>query len=259
MAGGMDAEGDCAAAGGADGGADECCGGVVAGGCEGLGDGGGIAGPGRRRGAMNGMKAGAGGTREGKGLRLPWWAAGLALALGYAGWIGVGLMRQGRALEQQLAAARASAPRPADVEAERVRVMVLERELAEVRAGVDPLRQELSRLAGTWTNTAARLEGAEALAGLWSRHGLRLEEHVVVTGDAALTPALQQLVDRARVVVGKGQHPALWEVRLRGAYLAMLGALEELARSDLAAVPMSLEMRPVEGRNEKEWRVRLWQ
>lgn len=208
---------------------------------------------------MNAARAGAGGAREGKGRRLPWWAAGLALAMGYMGWMGVGLVRQGRALEQQVAAARASAPRPADVEAERVRVLVLERELAEVRAGMEPLRQELSRLAGTWTNTAARLEGAEALAGLWSRHGLRLEEHVAVTGDAALTPALQQLVDRARVVVGKGRHPALWEVRLRGAYLAMLGALEELARSDLAAVPMSLEMRPVEGRNEKEWRVRLWQ
>lgn len=208
---------------------------------------------------MNEMKGGARGGPGAKGRGLPWWAAGLALALGYAGWMGVELMRRGRALEQQLATARTSAPRPADVEAERVRVMVLERELVEVRVGVEPLRQELSRLAGTWTNTAARLEGAEALAGLWSRHGLRLEEHVAVTGDAALTPALQQLVDRARAVVGKGRHPALWEVRLRGAYLAMLAALEELARSDLAAVPMSLEMRPVEGRNEKEWRVRLWQ
>lgn len=208
---------------------------------------------------MSGTKGGLVGAREGTRRRLPWWAAGLALAMGYMAWMGVGLVRQGRALEQQVAAARASAPRPADVEAERVRVWVLERELAEVRAGMDPLRQELARLGGAWTNTAARLEGAESLAGLWSRHGLRLEEHVAVTGEAALTPALQQLVDRARVVVGKGRHPALWEVRLRGAYLAMLGALEELARSDLAAVPMSLEMRPVEGRNEKEWRVRLWQ
>ena len=208
---------------------------------------------------MSGRKGGSVGAREGTRRRLPWWAAGLALALGYMGWMGIRVMRQGRALEQQLATARTSAPRPADVEAERVRVMVLERELGEVRTGMEPLRQELARLGGAWTNTAARVEGAEALAGLWLRHGLRLEEHVAVAGDAALTPALQQLVDRARVVVGKGRHPMLWEVRLRGAYLAMLGALEELARSDLAAVPMSLEMRPVEGRNEKEWRVRLWQ
>ena len=194
-----------------------------------------------------------------KPRRLPWWVPGVALAMGYAGWMGVGVMRRGVALEQQVTAARASAPRPADVEAGRVRVMVLERELAEVRAAMEPLRQDLARLGAAWTNTAARLEGAEALAGLWSRHGLSLEEQWAVTGEAALTPPLQQLVDRARVVVGKGRHPALWEVRLRGAYLGMLGALEELARSELAVVPMSLEMRPVEGRHEKEWRVRLWQ
>ncbi|MEI6341079.1 MAG: hypothetical protein WCR07_03910 [Verrucomicrobiota bacterium] len=207
---------------------------------------------------MNGT--GAGEQRAGKnGLRRAWWAPALAVAMGYAGWMGVGMARQGRALEQQVQAVRAAAPRPGDVEAERVRGIVLERDVSEVRAALEPLRQELARLGGAWTNTAARLAGAEELARLWERHGMRLEEQAAIAGDAALTPSLQQLVDRARVVVGKGRHPALWEVRLRGSYLGMLGSLEELARSELAAVPMSLEMRGIEGRVEKEWRVRLWQ
>ena len=46
LAGGMDVEGDCAATWGSDGGPDECCGGVIEGGCSDVGDGRGLAGPG---------------------------------------------------------------------------------------------------------------------------------------------------------------------------------------------------------------------
>ena len=207
---------------------------------------------------MNGGREDRAGKRE--GLRgMAWWGPSLAVLVGYMAWIGVGAVRDARVVRRQIEAARVSAPRPADIEAERVRGDVRARELAEARASMGPLREELSRLGSTWTNGASRLRGAEDLARLWGRHGLRLEEQAWVTGEAGLTPPLQQLVDRARVVLGKGRHPVLWEVRLRGSYMGMLGALEELAGSSLAAVPLSLGMRVVEGRSEKEWRLRLWQ
>ncbi len=203
------------------------------------------------------------GGNDGMRGRVPSWLVrrgpAMVALMAYLGWSGVGAVREQRTLQGKIDAARASAPRPADIEAERVRAVELARELDEARGGLATLRGDLARLGGTWTNAVARLAGAEELAALWGRHGLRLEEQALVTGDASLPPTLQQLVDRARAVMGKGRHPVAWEVRLRGGYMGMLGALEELAVAEVAVVPLSLAMRALEGSDDKEWRLRLWQ
>jgi hypothetical protein len=164
-----------------------------------------------------------------------------------------------KALDAQVQAARGRAPRPIDVEAERVRGVLLGRDLEKARAELKPLREELGRLTASWTNSTDRLMGSDMLSALWSRHGLRLQEQAALTNEAILAPALQQLADRARSTLGPGRYPVLWEVKLQGGFLNMLEALDELSRSDVAAVPVALEMSDTPNQPGKTWKIRLWQ
>ena len=164
-----------------------------------------------------------------------------------------------KGLDQQVQAARLRAPKPIDVEVERVRGVLLTRELEKARAELKPLREELGRLTASWTNSTDRLMGSDMLSALWSRHGLKLQEQTAQTNEAVLAPALQQLADRARTTLGPGRYPVLWEVKLQGGFLNMLEALDELSRSDVAAVPIALEMSDTPNQSGKTWKIRLWQ
>lgn len=164
-----------------------------------------------------------------------------------------------KGLDQQVQMARSKAPRQIDVESERVRGILLTRELEKARAELKPLRDELGRLTSSWTNSTDRLLGSDMLSALWARHGLRLQEQSSLTNESVLAPALQQLADRARSTLGPGRYPVLWEVRLQGGFLNMLEALDELSRSDVAAVPVALEMSDTPNQPGKTWKIRLWQ
>lgn len=164
-----------------------------------------------------------------------------------------------KGLDQQVQMARSKAPRQIDVESERVRGILLTRELEKARAELKPLRDELGRLTSSWTNSTDRLLGSDMLSALWARHGLRLQEQASLTNESVLAPALQQLADRARSTLGPGRYPVLWEVRLQGGFLNMLEALDELSRSDVAAVPVALEMSDTPNQPGKTWKIRLWQ
>jgi hypothetical protein len=164
-----------------------------------------------------------------------------------------------KALNAQVEAARTKAPRKIDVEAERVRGILLTRDLEKARAELKPLREELGRLTSSWTNSTDRLMGSDMLSALWVRHGLKLQEQTALTNQAILAPALQQLADRARATLGPGRYPVLWEVQLQGGYMNMLDALDELSRSDVAAVPVALEMSDTPNQPGKSWKIRLWQ
>lgn len=164
-----------------------------------------------------------------------------------------------KALSQQVEAARAKAPRKTDVEDEQARGRMLQIDLEKARAEIKPIREELGRLTASWTNSTDRLMGSDMLSALWSRHGLRLQEQLSVTNESVLAPALQQLADRARSTLGPGRYPVLWEVKLQGGFLNMLDALEELSRSDVAAMPVALEMSDAPNQPGKLWKLRLWQ
>ncbi len=164
-----------------------------------------------------------------------------------------------KALAIQVETAREKAPKQLDIEAERARAKRLQRDLDKGRAELQPLREELGRLTASWTNSTERLVGNDMLSALWSKHGLLLQEQLVLTNETAVTPALQMLADRARATLGHGRYPVLWEVRLQGAFLGMLDALEELSRSDIAAVPVALEMSENPRSPGKAWKIRLWQ
>jgi hypothetical protein len=188
-----------------------------------------------------------------------WILPALGILLVY-GWFFSRLpIRRLKALDAQVRAATDRTPRPSDVEAERARGVMLERELEKVQSALARVREELSGRMSSWTNQADRLTGNDRLSGLWTRHGLRLREQVPVNDESALSPALQQLVDRARSDLGVGRHPVLWEVRLMGGYLSMLHALEELARSEVAAVVVSLQMSDEPGQTGKAWKLQIWQ
>ncbi len=164
-----------------------------------------------------------------------------------------------RAITAQVDAARAGAPSEADIVAERARATRLSRDLERAKAELQPLKEELGRLTASWTNSTERLLGNDMLSTLWSKHGLLLQEQLVLTNDTSVTPALQQLADRARATLGHGRYPVLWEVRLQGGFLNMLDALDELSRSDIAAVPVALEMSDNVRMSGKAWKLRLWQ
>jgi hypothetical protein len=164
-----------------------------------------------------------------------------------------------RALTTQLEAEQARSPRTIDIEAEKARARRLDRDLNKARAELQPLKEELGKLTASWTNSTERLLGNDMLSGLWAKHGLLLQEQQVLTNESAVTPALQQLADRARATLGHGRYPVLWEVKLQGGFLSMLDALEELSRSDIAAVPVALEMGENPRLPGKAWKIRLWQ
>jgi hypothetical protein len=154
---------------------------------------------------------------------------------------------------------QARAPKPTDIAAEQARAKRLQKDLEKARAELQPLREELGRLTSSWTNSTERLLGNDMLSALWTKHGLLLQEQVVLTNSTSVTPALQQLADRARATLGHGRYPVLWEVRLQGGFLNMLDALDELSRSDIAAVPVALEMGENARMSGKAWKIRLWQ
>lgn len=164
-----------------------------------------------------------------------------------------------RVVAAQVEAERLKAPKELDIAAERARAMQLERAVEKARAELQPLKEELGRLTASWTNSTERLLGNDMLSSLWSRHGLLLQEQTVLTNVTSVTPALQQLADRARATLGHGRYPVLWEVRLQGGFLDMLDALDELSRSDIAAVPVALEMGENPTMPGKAWKLRLWQ
>ncbi len=168
-------------------------------------------------------------------------------------------MERLRAVRAEVEAERAKAPKPTDIAAERARGMRLQKDLEKARAELQPLKEELGRLTSSWTNSTERLLGNDMLSALWSKHGLLLQEQTVLTNGTTVTPALQQLADRARATLGHGRYPVLWEVRLQGGFLNMLDALDELSRSDIAAVPVALEMGENLRMPGKAWKIRLWQ
>ena len=164
-----------------------------------------------------------------------------------------------RAITAQVEAERERAPKQLDIASEQARAKRLRRDLDKARAELQPLKEELGKLTSSWTNSTERLLGNDMLSSLWQKHGLLLQEQTVLTNDAAVTPALQQLADRARSTLGHGRYPVLWEVRLQGGFLNMLDALDELSRSDIAAVPVAMEMGDNARMPGKAWKLRLWQ
>jgi len=168
-------------------------------------------------------------------------------------------MQRVKGLAAQVRAAEDRAPRPADVEAERIRGVFLSRELEKARAEIKPLSDELGRLTSSWTNTTDRLMGNDQLSALWSRHGLRLQEQAAMPEATVLPPALQELTTRAQATLGPARYPVLWEVTLHGGFLNMLDALDELSRSEIAAVPVAMEMSDQTKQSGKLWKLRLWQ
>jgi hypothetical protein len=164
-----------------------------------------------------------------------------------------------RKLSDQVAAARAKEPKKIELQAEEARGLQKQAELERVTKELAPIKEELERLTAAWTNSTERLVANDALAALFTKHNLVLLEQTMVTNQVKLSPALQELTDKANKNLGPGRYPVLWEVRLQGGFLSMLDALEDLARSDLAAIPMTLEMGDTPTQPGKSWKLRLWQ
>ncbi len=164
-----------------------------------------------------------------------------------------------RALTTQVELTRAKVPKPNEIPEAEARVASLQREIQLAELHVQQLRSHMSRIAVTGANNHERLVGVEDLSALWKRKGLiLLEQREIDEGSSIMPVPIQTLVAKAQRL-GRSRLPKLWELRLKGSFLELREALEELAASEIPAIPISMEMAESIGAPVKSWTLRLWQ
>lgn len=169
-------------------------------------------------------------------------------------------MLQLRGLVARINSARAKTPSDKDIANQENRVVQLYSQVKTAQQETEPLRAEVEQLMAPWINPARRGAASEVIAELWGRHSLLLQEQSpLLNAEGRLSPTLARLVQHARTAALSQHGPGLWEIKLTGGYLQMLGALQEIAASDLPSVPVSLEMANTAQRERKNWKIALWQ
>jgi len=164
-----------------------------------------------------------------------------------------------RALMAQVEVTRAKVPKPNEIPDAEARVASLQREIQRTDLNIQQVRGHMSRIAVTGANNQERLVGVEELSALWKRKGLiLLEQREIDEGSSILPVPLQTLVAKAQRM-GPSRLPKLWELRLTGTFLELREALEELAASEIPAIPLSMDMAESIGTPVKSWTLRLWQ
>lgn len=183
----------------------------------------------------------------------------LAVVIGYTLFFAKEPIQRVNALATKVEATRAQVPSPMALNEAQMRGTQLQQQIQQSENNLVPVKAELSKTTSPGTNNLERLVGNDTLSSLWKRNGLILMEQKEMEGTTAVLPAtLQVLVARAQKV-GPSRLPNLWEVKLEGTFMQMYSALDELAESDIAAVPIALDMAEAPGNPVKTWRLRIWQ
>ena len=129
----------------------------------------------------------------------------------------------------------------------------------DFEALMDAVKADLAKTTSPGTNNLERLVGNDTLSALWKRNGLILLEQKELEATTAVLPATLQVLVAKSQKVGPSRLPNLWEVKLEGTFMQMYSALDELAESDIAAVPIAMDMSEAPGNPVKTWRLRIWQ
>lgn len=183
----------------------------------------------------------------------------LAVVIGYTLFFAKEPIQRVNALAAKVEATRGQVPSPMALTEAQLRGTQLQQQIQQSENNLVPVKAELSKTTSPGTNNLERLVGNDTLSALWKRNGLILLEQRELEGTAAVLPAtLQVLVARSQRL-GASRLPNLWEVKIEGTFMQMYSALDELAESDIAAVPIALDMGEAPGNPVKTWRLRIWQ
>lgn len=163
-----------------------------------------------------------------------------------------------RTLKIEAESTRPKVPRPHEIPEAEARVASLQLEVQRVDNSLQLLQSSVSKISSAGINNQNRLVTGERLSALWKRNGLILQEQKEIEDGWSILPATLQVLASHAQRAGATQLPRMWELQLTGQFGQLQGALEELAKSDLAVVPLTLEMADSYGSPIKSWRLRLW-
>jgi len=185
------------------------------------------------------------------------WLPALVVIIGYFWLMASAPQARVKRLKQQISQAIEKAPRPLDLAEYEAKLVQLKRDLAAGEAERAKMNTNLAKLAGALGNPN-HANVAEDVAALFSRHHLVLvEQSPLAAQPGALPPALHRLAVQSQKSLGAGS-AGFWQVKLTGSFLDMAGALEELAGSDLRAIPATLSMAEGPQPSAKLWTLVLW-
>jgi outer membrane protein TolC len=185
------------------------------------------------------------------------WLPALVVIIGYFWLMASAPHARIKRLEQQISRAVEKAPRPLDLAGAEANIIQLKRDLAASEADAAKMKANLANLAGVSGNPI-QANVAEKVAALLSQHHLVLVEQIPVAAQSAtLPPALQRLAAQSQKSLGAGG-AGFWQVKLTGNYADMADALDDLAGSDLRAIPAILNMAEGPQPATKLWTLVLW-
>jgi len=184
------------------------------------------------------------------------WLPALAVIIGYFWFMAGGPHARVKRLQQQISQAIEKAPRPLDLAEYEAKIIQLQRALAAGGADMAKLKTNLAALAGV-SDHPVHATVAEKVTALFSQHHLVLVEQTRVAQSSALPPALQRLAAQTQKSLG-ASGAGFWQIKLTGNYVDMADALNELASSELRAIPATLSMTDGPQPTAKLWTLVLW-
>jgi len=185
------------------------------------------------------------------------WLPALVVIIGYFWLMASAPHARIKRLEQQISRAVEKAPRPLDLAGAEANIIQLKRDLAASEADAAKMKANLANLAGV-SGKPIQANVAEKVAALLSQHHLVLVEQIPVAAQSAtLPPALQRLAAQSQKSLG-ASGAGFWQVKLAGNYADMADALDDLAGSDLRAIPAILNMAEGPQPATKLWTLVLW-
>ena len=185
------------------------------------------------------------------------WLPALVVIIGYF-WLAASAPHARiKRLKLQISQAVKDAPRPLDLAEAEANIIQLKRDLAADEADMAKMKTNLAALAGVSGNPI-QANVAEKVAALFSQHHLVLVEQIPVAAHStSLPPALQRLAAQSQESLG-ASGAGFWQVKLTGNYADMADALDDLAGSELRAIPAILNMADGPQPTAKLWTLVLW-
>lgn len=175
--------------------------------------------------------------------------AGVLVAVAYGALVAYPMERQALELRHQIARHGSAAER-----AERIDRAQAETSRLEVERSVMQETAAVGATAGAplATGTLCRSLALEAISRIGERQGVTLiSTGAVGERDAMTAPEAFRLAG--------WQSPSLWRVDARGSYASMTAFLDDVANGDVAAIPVSLDLRADSEATEwRLWRILFW-
>lgn len=185
------------------------------------------------------------------------------VVVGAYGWLFfLPLQKQVRSVGTALEAAREKAPETRTQLAEVQAKLTLEKyQLRRLEVEKAEYHKAWEQVAGCCANAKQRNQRIEKLNKLLAARQLRLVDDSEAdsgSNDCKICPALEKLGEHFTTMSAEGK-PQLRRIHVVGRYLDVLAALEEMAKGEVIAIPVGLQLKeaPIRYRS-REWVLLVW-